>query len=181
MRFAIDNTPGSTWLISSPKTFGDAWNNLYAFSEQGRRQQRYRDEPGAEKLISMPRFRECHGWLSISGKELRTRAPNRYIPQVRSGEEVREISATEDYYAIMYEYIPTSDSGLDADAIQAQLDFLWRGGWCLVPLHSANWGGDGILLDMGDLICLWQAGWYASHYKQRSATGITEPLQSVPR
>ncbi|EWZ78679.1 hypothetical protein FOWG_17097 [Fusarium oxysporum f. sp. lycopersici MN25] len=174
MRFAIDSSSDPIWLNPNPTTFRDAASNLHAFSNEGRSRQLHRKTLGAVKYSTAPRLRECYGWTSISGKELCTRLSILHPPEVRLGDEVRKLSPTEEYRAIVYEYVPSSDVGLDVDVVQAQLDFLWLGGWCLVPLQPANWGGVGILLDMGDPICLWHAGWFKSWYKRRYAREITE-------
>ncbi|KAF4944504.1 hypothetical protein FGADI_12643, partial [Fusarium gaditjirri] len=163
MRFAIDNSSDPIWLNPNPTTFRDAASNLHAFSNEGCSRQLYRKMLGALEYSAAPRLRECYGWTSISGKELCTMPSVLYPPEVRLGDEVRKISPTDEYCAIVYEYVPSSDVGLDVDVVQAQLDFLWLGGWCLVPLQPANWGGVGILLDMGDPICLWHAGWFKIH------------------
>lgn len=87
---------------------------------------------------------------------------------------IREILPTEYYYAIVYEYVPDTQCALTADVLQAQLDFFWLSGFCLVPLRAENWTGPGILLDLADLICPWQAAWFASLYKQQRAREVTQ-------
>ncbi|KAF5689155.1 hypothetical protein FDENT_4519 [Fusarium denticulatum] len=168
MRFAIDSSSDPVWLNPNPTSFHDAASNLHAFSDKGRSRQVYRKMQGAAEYCNAPRLRECYGWTSINGKELCTMPSVLHPPEVRSGDEIRNIWPTEEYHAIVYEYVPSSDVGLDADVVQAQLDFLWLGGWCLVPLQPANWGGVGILLDMGDPICLWHTGWFKMGQLSRS-------------
>ncbi|KAF4446743.1 hypothetical protein F53441_9677 [Fusarium austroafricanum] len=152
MRFAIDNSSNPTWLNPNPTTFREAALNLHAFSDEGRSRQLYRKVLGAVEYSIAPHLRECYGWTSISGKDFCALPSILCPPEVRSGREVRNIWPTEEYNAIVYEYVPSNDVGLDVDVVQKQLDFFWFGGWCLVPLQPANWGGAGILLDMGDLI-----------------------------
>ncbi|RBR24091.1 uncharacterized protein FIESC28_03090 [Fusarium coffeatum] len=179
MRFAIDNSSDPVWLNPNPTTFHDAASNLHAFSNEGRSRQLYRKLLGAVEYSTAPRLRECYGWTSMSGKELCTMPSILHPPEVRTGDEVRKISPTEEYHAIVYEYVPSRDVGLDVDVVQAQLDFLWLGGWCLVPLQSANWGGVGILLDMGDPICLWHAGWFKSRYKRSPKQFIRSSIDTT--
>lgn len=174
MRFAIDKSSDPIWLNPNPTTFQDAALNLHAFSDEGRSRQLHRKNLGAVEYSTAPRLRECYGWTSISGDEYCRLPSVLHPPEVRSGREVRNIWPTEEYRAIVYEYVPSSDAGLDVDIVQAQLDFLWLGGWCLVPLRPENWGGVGILLDMADPICLWHASWFQSRYTRKCAKEMPE-------
>lgn len=78
----------------------------------------------------------------------------------------REIHPGEDYYAIVYEYMPSHGPALDVNAVQGLLDFLWRAGFCFMPLRIENWAGPGFLLDMCDIICPWHAGWSPVLYRR---------------
>ncbi|KAG6192756.1 hypothetical protein E4U23_005036 [Claviceps purpurea] len=100
-------------------------------------------------------------------------------PQLKiNGREVRNMRSTEDYRAVVYEYVPSSDVGMDAEIVQAQLDFFWLGGWCMVPMRIENWGGAGILLDMADAVCLCHMGWRKEYYRRTEATEVMELLES---
>ncbi|KAG6078467.1 hypothetical protein E4U30_002659 [Claviceps sp. LM220 group G6] len=87
---------------------------------------------------------------------------------------------TEEYRAIVYEYVPSSDAGLDTEVVQAQLDFFWLGGPWMVPMRIENWGGTGILLDMTDAICLCHAGWHTFNYWRTKAKDVIQYLESSP-
>ncbi|KAG8670386.1 hypothetical protein FPOAC2_09742 [Fusarium poae] len=174
MRHAINDSPDPIWLHPNPTTFRDAASNLNAFSNEGRSRKLYRKTPGAVEYNTAPRLRECYGWTQLSGKELRAVPANLRPLEVRSGNQVRNFWPTEEYHAILYEYVPSSDAGLDSNVVQAQLDFLWLGGWCFLDLKPDNWGGAGILLDMADPISLWHAGWFIGRYGQRCARELTE-------
>ncbi|KAF0644050.1 hypothetical protein FPSE5266_20055 [Fusarium pseudograminearum] len=167
MRYVINNSSDPIWLRPNPTRFREAASNLYAFSDEGRSRQLYRNMPGAVEYNTAPHLRECYGWTWISGKELRAVPARLRPPEVRSGNEIRNFWPTEEYHAILYEYVPSSDAGFDVDVVQAQLDFLWLGGWCFLDLPPANWGGVGILLDMADPICLWHAGWFKGRLDRR--------------
>ncbi|KAG6025881.1 hypothetical protein E4U19_002900 [Claviceps sp. Clav32 group G5] len=179
MRYAIENSSDPIWLNPNPKTFDDAASNLHAFSTEGRSEARFRDMPGAVEYRTAPRLRECYGWTFIRGKELWALPPHLQPPEYKvDRHEVRYILPTEEYRAIVYEYVPSSDAGLDADVVQAQLDFFWLGGWCLVPMRIENWGGAGILLDMADAICLCHAEWEKDAYGPVRASEVMQYLES---
>ncbi|KAG6072543.1 hypothetical protein E4U31_007014 [Claviceps sp. LM219 group G6] len=178
MRFAIENSSDPIWLNPNPKTFDDAVSNLHAFSTEGRSEARFRDMPGAVEYRTAPRLRECFGWTSISGKELWALPRRMQPPEYKvNRQEVRYIFSTEEYRAIVYEYVPSSETGLDAEVVQAQLDFFWLGGWCMVPMRIENWGGAGILLDMADAKCFCHVGWHEKDYWRTKARDVMEYLE----
>ncbi|KAG5955645.1 hypothetical protein E4U57_003278 [Claviceps arundinis] len=178
MRFAIENSSDPIWLNPNPKTFDDAVSNLHAFSNEGRSEARFRDMPGAVEYRTAPRLRECFGWTSISGKELWALPRRMQPPEYKvNRQEVRYIFPTEEYRAIVYEYVPSSETGLDAEVVQAQLDFFWLGGWCMVPMRIENWGGAGILLDMADAICFCHVEWHEIEYWRTDAGDVMEYLE----
>lgn len=74
------------------------------------------------------------------------------VPEVRLDGAVRDISPSEDYHAIVYEYVSDTGCAFSSEIVQAQLDFFWLAGFCLVPSRVENWKGVGILVDMADLI-----------------------------
>lgn len=70
----------------------------------------------------------------------------------------REIRRNEDYFAILYEFVPDSDeSDTRIGSKQAQLSLLWEAGFCVLT-HRDNWKS-GLLLDMADLIGPFEPGW----------------------
>ncbi|KAG6091817.1 hypothetical protein E4U31_007204 [Claviceps sp. LM219 group G6] len=177
MRFAIENSGDSIWLHPNPKTHREGVYNLHAFSDEGRSRQRYRDMPDAVKYSAPPRLRECYGWTLISGEEIWSMPKPLRPPIIRLGQHGRDYRLffrPQQYYAIVYEYIPHSEAGLNVDVVQPQLDFFQLGGWCLAPIKRNNWGGDGILLDMSDTISPFQIQWHRWLYSRRRATDVTE-------
>ncbi len=166
----IDSKPciinRSVYLNPEPKTFQDALANLHAFSDEGRRKQRFRDLAGAIPYTSTPRLRECFGWMMVSGMELLALPMGIRPPRVKLGGQVHEILPTQEYYAIVYEWIPESESVMDKDIVQSQLDFFWLVGFCFVPIRLENWVRPGVLIDTADLICPWHIGWFLPWYKR---------------
>ncbi|KAK4078102.1 hypothetical protein Purlil1_12071 [Purpureocillium lilacinum] len=176
IQFATEQYPDSIWLNPNPTSFSDAVRNLHAFSDEGRQRKRFRDVPGAINHTSTPRLRECFGWTTVAGGDLCALQPDVRPPRVHMDGRPRGISPNESYYAILYELLPDDTCALVADVLQSQLDFFWLCGFCLVPLRSENWKGPGILLDLADLICPWQAGWFSSTYRRRRAQEITQSV-----
>ncbi|KAG6292384.1 hypothetical protein E4U45_006966 [Claviceps purpurea] len=181
MRFAIENSSDTIWLHPDPKTHHEGLYNLHAFSDEGRSRQRYRDMPGAVTYSTAPRLRECYGWMSISGQDVLTMY-KALRPSIlsfdRRGQGRRQFFPAQQYYALVYEYIPNTEASsvadLDVDVVQPQLDYLWLGGWCLTMMKRDNWGGDGILLDMADVMSVFHRGWHKWLYSRRRAAELTE-------
>ena len=115
--------------------------------------------------------------MRVSGEEfLSHKPPLLQQPGLKRNEIRRGISRREEYYAIVYEFIPKADPGDYYEVMQPQLDFFWRVGFCFSPLRRENWEG-GILLDMSDLINPWYPTWSKTRYRRkvmRSASGDTE-------
>lgn len=174
MRFSIENSSDPIRLHSQPQTYRDALANLHAFSDGGRERQSFRDTPGAIEYGTPPRVRRCYGWMMISGEELCALPLKMRIPEVRLQGAVRNISPREDYHAIVYEYVSNTGCALSSEVVQAQLDFFWLAGFCLVPSRAENWKGVGILVDMADLICPWHIPWHPSLYGQRRAAEVCD-------
>jgi len=101
----------------------------------------------------------------ISGRSLCGLDPEVCPPRVTLDGVVRKILPTEEYYAIVYEFVPESQL-VDMDVMQSQLDFYWLAGFCLVPMRLENWKGPGVLIDMADIICPWHAGWFQTWYRR---------------
>ncbi|KPM34268.1 hypothetical protein AK830_g12299 [Neonectria ditissima] len=180
MRFVIERASDPVWLNPEPRTFCDAALNLHAFSDEGRSRQLFRETPGAVRCSTAPHLRRCYGWTPICGGELCALPSTLSPPGATSGGHVRELSPSEQYHAIVYQYVPSSDVSPDIDAVQAQLDFLWRGGWCVPSLWPENLGSTADLLDMGDAICPWHAAWDSRRYKRRDAREMVVPRREAP-
>jgi hypothetical protein len=100
---------------------------------------------------SFTRIRKCFGWTRVRGKDFRALNKDMEIDYYAAEPGVTEsyLEADQEYFAIVYEYIPPAK--LELDAVQRQLDFFHHIG--LHPCQDAcerNWQGPGILLDFGD-------------------------------
>ncbi|KPM34267.1 hypothetical protein AK830_g12308 [Neonectria ditissima] len=115
--------PQPTYLNPKPKTKKHALVNLQAFSDEGRRRGKLREIRGTVPCTSTPRLRECFGWTKVSGQELWDLGPKNRPPSDTLDGLHREISPDEEYYAIVYEFIPENPPALNRDVIQSQLDF----------------------------------------------------------
>ncbi|KAL6693075.1 hypothetical protein J3F84DRAFT_396543 [Trichoderma pleuroticola] len=161
-----DNKPpsGTRYLKKEPKTWRDAVRNLYAFSDEGCLTPEFRDAANSISITasSFPRIRECFGWLTISGAELSSLGPKLWPMGVVLDRVKRQMSPCEEYFAILYEFVPPqkeTDTTVDIrQVMQAQIDLFWRAGLCMTSKRSENWTR-GILLDMADLVSSWHAGW----------------------
>ncbi|PNY27983.1 Uncharacterized protein TCAP_02091 [Tolypocladium capitatum] len=121
-------------------------------------------EPKTYTSTSLPRLRECFGWISVSGKELSSLRRGMRPPGGTLDNIVRQILPSEHYYAIIYEFLPQGGLLTDADLMRPSLDFFWLAGFCSVPLRLENWSESGVLIDVADIICPWHAGWSESRH-----------------
>lgn len=97
--------------------------------------------------------------MRVSGEEFLSHKPPLLQQQGLKRNQVRHnISRREEYYAIVYEFIPKAEPGDYYEVMQSQLDFFWRVGFCFSLPRRENWEG-GILLDMSDLINTWYPTW----------------------
>ncbi|KAK2036350.1 hypothetical protein LZ31DRAFT_483984 [Colletotrichum somersetense] len=163
------NTP--IFLNPTPKTKKQALINLQAFSDEGRRQRKLEKLPNRVSP-TVPQIRECFGWTKVTGQKLWGLGPKNTPPSTTLDGIRREIWPDEEYYAIVYDFVPESQS-LDNDVVQSQLDFYYLVGFCLtVPMRKDNWKGCGMLVDMADLICPWHVGWSVGMFRRRLANEL---------
>lgn len=151
--------------MANPKTKEDAIDNLFAFSDEGRRE----PVPEGSEILPVPRIprmRECYGWLKISGQVLLNLDSMR-PPVLTISKERREILPGKEYIAVVYEYVDegTNDPGV----VQEVLDFLWLAGFCygLSPAER-NWKR-GMLVDLADIVHPGGFGWGKEIYRRRTA------------
>lgn len=172
-------TTGSTesspiYINPEPTSREDAIANLFAFSEDGG-PKGWRLGVGAtaaansDSLLlvsSMPRQRKCFGWLKIRGDFLQNQkgmAP----PTLLAEDNIqRQIQPDQEYFAIVYEYIPEADN--DPVAVQSQLDFYWRTGFSFTPVANANNWKNSVLVDLSELVCPWSLGWTGCYGKTKA-------------
>lgn len=56
--------------MPEPQTQRDALKNLFAFPEEGRCKKPFEKLPEKAPLSSVPRIRDCLGWIKVHGQEL---------------------------------------------------------------------------------------------------------------
>lgn len=153
-------------VLAHPTAKRDAWHNVYCFSDEARTAP-FPEGLEAVEITSMPRLRKCYGWLKFSGKvfeglPLRFRAPPAKISKIQ-----RSISPSEEYTAIVYEYI---EEGENDEAVVEEVDrFCWLTGFShnLSPA-TRNWKR-GVLVDLSDIVNVRGYGWHEWSYKPRTA------------
>lgn len=82
---------------------------------------------------------------------------------------MREIRRDEDYFAIVYEFVPERAGGALATAaeLQPQLEFFWLVGFCFAPvMRTEEWHRFGLFMDMCDLVNLLAVGWHDTVYRR---------------
>jgi hypothetical protein len=164
---AVQDSTEPVYLNPEPKSFEDAVANLKAFSDEGRQEQRFRDEMGAVQYTSTPRLRGCFGWTKVSGENLFSLPPEKRPPCVKLDGLVRQMHSDQDYFAIVYEFVPQCRVVAAMDVMQSQLDFFWLVGFCFVPfMRTKEWFRFGVFMDMSDLMCPWHAGWFNAGYRR---------------
>ncbi|KAK4106031.1 hypothetical protein N658DRAFT_562995 [Parathielavia hyrcaniae] len=137
-------------IHAQASTHEDAMDNLLAFSNEGRQQQRMKDLD-AIIVSSIPRMKKCFGWLKIDGGYLWSlpRSTRPTLVRLRTYGD-RQILSDRQYIAIMYKYVPEGDS--EPAQLQAVLDFFWRTGFDFTQsLRKENWKS-GVLVDWSDFM-----------------------------
>ncbi|KAK5999024.1 hypothetical protein PT974_01411 [Cladobotryum mycophilum] len=158
---------------ANPTTRNDAWANQQAFSEDGRHRQQQKFAQGSietRTISKVPRMRQCHGWLSISGKTLRAAPRSMHPPFIRVDKIKRQMPFNKNYMAIVYEYVEDGEN--DHTAVGKVLEFLWLTGFSLTssPLER-NWKS-GVLLDLSDVVSPRGFGWRPQNYGKRDVARV---------
>ncbi|KAK4241302.1 hypothetical protein C8A03DRAFT_12407 [Achaetomium macrosporum] len=172
---AVEQTTESSpiRILSRPSTRGDALTNLYCFCDDGRRNPPVEAGPATLAVSSVPRFRKCYRWLKISGRDLKELDRGTLAPPILTIAEVqREILPDQEYFAIVYEYIP--ENGNDLAAVQSQIDFLCRTGFNFAPTPLRDNWKDSVLVDLSEIECPWQLGWSSASYSRGPRPGERE-------
>ncbi|KAH7113097.1 hypothetical protein EDB81DRAFT_862637 [Dactylonectria macrodidyma] len=162
---AVESTP--IRVHANPRTQNEALNNLYAFSDEGRQAQSY---PGSSKtvpIVSMPRTRECFGWLRLSG-DMFCRLPlDLKAPSFKMSKIQRSMSSDRNYIALVYEYV---EEGKNNKAVVEDVDrFFWLAGFGHTMSPSAKNWKSGVLVDLADIVHVGGYGWKEQLYKPRTA------------
>ena len=156
------------YLRPGPKDRLDAMKNLFACSREGRLSKPFQDRDDRVCLPPIPRIRECFGWMQFKSEELfslfavrRDLSPGEIIID----RQRRHFLPEKEYYAVVYEYIPSDITPLDDAAIQSVFDFFWLSGFTFRDIRPENWLG-GIVLDMACFVNPLSVGWYASNHER---------------
>lgn len=127
-----------------PKTYEDAVDNLYAFSDDARHSPHIEDGMPPPPFLPLP---ECYGWMRVKRHELPKLEPPIW-------EEVDE--HVDWHWAIIYELVPRAKQDLAVG--QSHLDFFYEVGLVLEAYKPDNWHG-GRLLDYNDICSVFSRGW----------------------
>ncbi|KAI1822676.1 hypothetical protein F4861DRAFT_540726 [Xylaria intraflava] len=157
-----------------PETKSEAMGNTRAFSDQGRRGQLPSQGSGAATMAisSIPRIKKCYGWTRIHGSTISVAWPKKLHPgTLRVDRKVtREFSASEEYIAILYEYVDERDN--EHAAVERAADFYWHAGFGYTMSSAARNWKDGVLVDLSDIVHVSGYGWNQGGYGPRSAAMI---------
>ncbi|TWU70512.1 hypothetical protein ED733_000242 [Metarhizium rileyi] len=169
------NEKGPILLNPEPESKQDALANLLAFSNEARQHNMGKQSHNLlsiDEIGKIPRVRQCHGWLKVTGKELRdhwVRSSCREFepPPILVDKVVRSIDNTELYTAVVYEFIEETHN--DHDVVHSVLDFFWRAGFSHAQSpKEENWKA-GVLVDWSDIASPVSYGWKLTRYGKRDA------------
>ena len=153
---------------ANPKTMDDAVTNLHAFSTQGRfNHLQPTPDVSLVPISSLPRMRQCYGWMAIQGQVFRQLPTSQRPPSQVIGKLHRSFPHNRSYTAIVYEYVEEGEN-IPA-AVEAVTDFLWLAGFSYgsSPL-AQNWKS-GVLVDLSDIVHPLGFGWRATRYGPKKA------------
>ena len=177
MQSVVASAAERVYLNPNPQTRKDAMRNLQAFSDEGRQRARFAKFPRRKVCEEVPRFRQCFGWTVITPK-IMSQIPFGMKPEVERFKWVKRwFAPDDDYFAIIYEYIPPSDNKEHIPLMLSQLQFYWLVGFSTIPDWDENWTG-GILLDFGDLSNPWEPCWRMSRYHKYVKADLDEDLEA---
>ncbi|KAK4237900.1 hypothetical protein C8A03DRAFT_15594 [Achaetomium macrosporum] len=164
--------PGPVLLINAhPKTAADALANVYAFSNQGRSERKQATGVANLKLIkSLPRMRQCHGWMAIDGQVFNELPMSLRPPSQVIGKLHRSFSPDQTYTAIVYEYVEEGEN--DPAAVEAVTSFLWLAGFSYGNSSLIqNWKG-AVLIDLSDIVHPLGFDWKITRYGPKTANMV---------
>ncbi|OAR05855.1 hypothetical protein LLEC1_06539 [Akanthomyces lecanii] len=157
-----DHTSGPILVQPHPWSRAEAFENMLAFSNEARLQEKLDEESGVvsplSKITCMPRTRQCYGWVKIAGARIFDELPFKWWPSARTLEKKRrQIYREIDYTALVYEYIDEGDN--DKEVIDKSLEFFRDAGFSHTFISLAcNWK-QSVLIDMSDIIHPCGFGW----------------------
>ncbi|KAI0122055.1 hypothetical protein F4814DRAFT_197595 [Daldinia grandis] len=155
-----------------PETKDIAQRNLFSFSLEGRQAglSRWTDAKPMP-VTSLPRMRECFGWVKVNGNSILGSWPKYVLPwPIKVGKVKREFEYNTEYSAIVYEWIDGKDN--DPATVENVDAFLWRAGFSFQGgSHEDNWKSS-VLIDLGDIVFAYGYAWDKNAFRARNAAEI---------
>ena len=170
---------GPILVDPSPSTKEAALANLLAFSNEVRLQQSTPFDSSLSPVKSIPRLRQCYGWLQLTGDDLLRLLPRRlYPPEYDVSKIKRYIDPDVCYTAVVYEFVEEARN--NRKVVQEVLDFFWRVGFShvLIPM-ACNWKS-GVLVDLSDIIYPKGYGWSVKRFGSARVRRMN-PLKQILR
>lgn len=166
------------YVNPEPKIIDDAVANLEAFAGDCLVEEcpaRLNREP----LDVNTKIIDCFGWTQLPRGDVFTalsHASKRRDQFPQEGRAYADLDENESCFAIVYSFVP--EEKLDADVVQRQLDFFHVAGFNLAPFRERNWRGEGILVDISDLIPPHGRGWWRQgDYQRMNVRGYISDLE----
>jgi len=131
IRWVIDHSEGPFLVNDFPETQQDMLRSLWLFSDEGRASNADLKDP--VPMSADCQVTRCYGWIKINWKDM----PFGYGWN------------RQDYYAIVYEYVPATEV-IDLDITTSNVRFFQHAGFVLDVKKLDNWR-QGKLVDFGDI------------------------------
>ncbi|EPE05445.1 hypothetical protein F503_02184 [Ophiostoma piceae UAMH 11346] len=170
---------------ANPLDWYDAVGNVQCFSVDVRQNTEAAKKEATElgitlqPILSMPRFRKCHGWLMVGTKRLEALPKKTLFPfDVKINRKVtRSFDFTPDadgherqHTAIVYEYIEPGPN--DVAVVTETVNFLRLAGFAGTTSNYAwNWQSS-VLLDMSEIVNVNERQWLPSLYTHMTAEAM---------
>ncbi|KLU91024.1 hypothetical protein MAPG_09549 [Magnaporthiopsis poae ATCC 64411] len=151
---------GDAWVLEEPENGMEAIENLYAFSEEGRRKSRIPAGMDGTTRQGVCRTRKCFGWLKLNSNSFGHWKNKPRPVQIDKWRRDSPYPGHE-YFAIVYEYIEEDELDEENSAEQKEanrrrigvaMESLWRAGF---EFHDTtildNWK-NGMLIDLCDIV-----------------------------
>ena len=162
---------GPILVNPTPGTKEAAEANLFAFSNEVRLRQIKAPDPSLLPVTSIPRLRQCYGWLQLNSDDLLRLLPRKLLPPyIEVSKLKRSIHPDACYTAVVYEFV---EEGVNnPEVVQEVLDFFWLGGFSHAMLPRAcNWKS-AVLIDHSDIVHPRGYGWNRGCFGYRTAKQI---------
>ena len=126
--------------------------SLLAFSDEVRQQNATLEASGWLQITTLPRLRQCYGWMRFTDEELYSRLRKKLsMPQHMEVERVKRfIELDASYTAVIYEFIEGDEN--DPDVLESTLDFLSHAGFSYGSTPKANNWKRRVLIDAADIV-----------------------------